>query len=77
MKFSSEFKFDFKDDNELFFKLISEEDFDFKNKDISIDIEFSGDFLKVIIFTNSLLDFKIAISSLIKSFEVIEKSLKC
>jgi len=76
MNFVSENLFDFGDNNELFFRLLCEEDFDFKNKNILIEIDLidKGVFVKV--SGSGVLDFKIANSSLVKSLEVVEKTIK-
>lgn len=70
------FSLNFGKDNNFFYKLLKEEDFDFKTKDILIKIEKEKN-LKVDIECNSVLDLKIATNALIKSLETIEKTLKC
>lgn len=76
MKFISENLFDFENNNDLFCKLLSEEDFDFKNKNIQIDVSLTGKGVFVKISGSSILDLKIANSSLVKSLEIIQKTLK-
>ena len=62
--------------NIIYFKLLSEEDFDFKTKDINFKISNSSSGVGVSIIANSVLDLKIGTTALIKSLEVIEKTLK-
>ena len=76
MKFSSKFLLDVKENNDIYFNLLSQEDFDFKTKKISIDVSKESDVVAVRIDTNSVLDLKIATNALIKSLEVIDKTLK-
>ncbi|MCA9496757.1 MAG: hypothetical protein KC589_07445 [Nanoarchaeota archaeon] len=60
-----------------YFDLLSEEDFDFRTKDINIELEkFNSDSLKIEVLANSILDLKIGMNAIIKSLEVIDKSLK-
>ena len=61
--------------SETYFKLLSEEDYDFKTKEILVEIEKEDDSIIANIFTNSIVDLKIADSAFIKSLEVIEKTL--
>lgn len=77
MNLISSFDLDFKEDNETYYKLLKEEDFDFKTKNINISIDkTSKDNIKVEIMCDSVIDLKIANSALIKSLEVINKTLK-
>ena len=76
MKFSSKFLLDVKENNDIYFSLLSEEDFDFKTKKIKIDVSKENDAVAVRIDANSVLDLKIATNALIKSLEVIDKTLK-
>lgn len=60
----------------LYYDLLQEEDFDFKTKDITIDInKVSESKIAVQVDCNTLIDLKIANSALIKSLEVIQKTL--
>lgn len=61
--------------NDFYFDLLKEEDFDFKTKDINILIS-KSDSIDVQILCNSVLEFKIASNALIKSLEVINKTLE-
>ena len=76
MKFSSKFLLDVKGNNDIYFNLLSQEDFDFKTKKITVDVSKENDAVAVRIDTNSVLDLKIATNALIKSLEVIDKTLK-
>ena len=70
----SSFSFDFGNLNEFYYKLLKEEDFNFKNRDISFDIVLK-DSLEFELSVKSVLDMKIATSALIKSLEIIDKTL--
>lgn len=74
MNLISNFSFDFGDKNNIYYKLLSEEDFDFKSKDINIKV-IKKDLLEVKVVCHSVLDLKIASNALIKSLEVIDKTL--
>jgi hypothetical protein len=63
-------------DSDLFYSLLSEEDFDFKTKDILISISREKDLILANIECSSILDLKIATNALVKSLEVINKSLE-
>ena len=76
MKFSSKFLLDVKENNDIYFSLLSKEDFDFKTKKITIDVSKENDAVAVRIDTNSVLDLKIATNALVKSLEVIDKTLR-
>ena len=76
MNFVSENLFDFGNNNDLFYRLLCEEDFDFKNKNIQIDVSLVDKGVLVKTSGSSILDLKIANSSLIKSLEIVEKTLK-
>lgn len=75
MKLNSSYSFNFGELNEIYFKLLFEEDYNFKTKDIKIEITKTDDDLLVMIFTNSVLDLKIATTALIKSLEIIDNTL--
>lgn len=76
MKLTSIFFLNFDKLCDLYYKLLLEEDFDFKTKDISIDIEKVGVHeIKVSIFAKSFIDLKIAVTAFMKSVEIIEKTL--
>ena len=75
MSISTSLCFDFGELNDFYFDLLSEEDFDFKTKDISFEI-LNKDKLEVNISCESVLELKIATTALIKSLEVIGKTLE-
>ena len=76
MKFETDFKLDFDNQTNLYFDLLKEEDYEFKTKDILIDIKKNLNTLDVNIKCNSVLDMKIGLNAFIKSLEIIEKTLK-
>lgn len=76
MKLTSIFFLNFEKQSDLYYNLLLEEDFEFKTKDISIDIEkVNKTELKVSILAKSVIDMKIAVNAFMKSLEVIEKTL--
>jgi len=77
MKFSSTFNLEFSSNEvqEIYFKLLIEENFDFKSKNIGINFNNNNSFIEVLMSGNSVLDLKIATNALIKTLEVIEKTL--
>lgn len=75
MKLESKFSLDFKEKSDIYYRLLLEEDFDFKTKNINIKIELKENLVLVFIYTSSILDLKIGTSALIKSLEIIEKTL--
>ncbi len=58
----------------LYYNLLKEEDYDFKNKNISIDIK-KNKYLEVNLKASSLLEYKIGTYALINSLTIIEKTL--
>lgn len=75
MKFEGEVKIHLDERTQLFYDLLCEEDYDFKNKEIEIDIHKADRDLLIHISAHSLTEYKIASTALIKSLEVIEKTL--
>ena len=75
MKISSKHVLNLGSNTELYFKLLSEEDYDFKTKKIEFDIQKNDDSIIVNILAGSILDLKIADSAFIRSLEVIDKTL--
>ena len=76
MKFNSNYSFDFGSNNKLYLDLLSEEDFDFKTKDINIEVSENNNKVEVSLICDSVLDLKIGTNALIKSLEVITKTLE-
>ena len=74
MKCVSSFSFDFEDLNESFYKLLKEEDFNFKTKNIGMKVSL-GNTIEVKLEADSILDLKIGSNALIKSLEIIDKTL--
>ena len=75
MKISSKHRLELGELSEIYFKLLKEEDYDFKTKKIKINIEKDKTSIIADITANSILDLKIADSAFIRSLEVIEKTL--
>lgn len=75
MKLASNLKLNFGKKNEMFYSLLKEEDFDFKTKEILVKIEKLDEEIFVNLECSSVLDLKIATNALIKSLEIIEKTL--
>lgn len=77
MKFISTFSLEFESNItlDIYFNLLIEEDFDFKSKNIRVNFEKQDSFIKVFVSGDSILDLKIATNALIKTLEVIEKTL--
>jgi len=75
MNIISDLVLDFKDKNELYFNLLLEEDFNFKTKNINIDFLMLNDKINVKFMVNNILDLKIAMNAIIKSLEIIDKTL--
>ena len=75
MKSTSRITLDLGDKTKTYFELLKEEDFDFKTKDIKVNIELK-DQLELELETSSILDMKIGMTAIIKSLEVIDKTLE-
>ena len=75
MKFSNSFHLDFEKNNSIYFKLLKEEDFDFKTKEINIEINENKDGIHANIDASSVMELKIGNSAFIKSLEIITKTL--
>jgi len=75
MNFSSNFFLDFGEEAETYFSLLSNEDFDFKTKNILVKVTKEGPVVSVRLECDCVLDLKIASSSIIRSLEVIKKTI--
>lgn len=76
MNITSIFFLNFDKTCDFYYDLLLEEDFEFKTKNISIDIEkVNNSEIKVSILTKSVIDMKIAVNAFMKSVEVIDKTL--
>ena len=66
------------DNLDMYYELLQEEDFDFRTKDIEIEIQkdTKNSKLNIKIKADSLIDMKIANSAIIKSLEIIKKTLE-
>lgn len=76
MRYVSRFSLDLGEQAQIYFNLLSEEDFDFKTKDIKVDVTLQDLTVNVEILCSSLIDLKIGTSSVIKSLEIIHKTLE-
>jgi hypothetical protein len=77
MKYHSSFSLELLDKLSLYKSLLEEEDFDFKTKDIEVSIEeHSKEILGIEISCNSFIELKIGTNAVLKSLEVIEKTLE-
>lgn len=56
--------------------LLAEEDFDFNNKDVGISILEKENGLEAKVEASSVLEMKIGVNALVKSIEVIDKTLR-
>ncbi len=75
MKICSTFLLDFGELNDIYYKLLSNEDFEFKTKNIKLNIlKLNSGKIKVKFISDSVIDLKIASNSLIKSLEIIDKT---
>ena len=64
-----------KDKVHLYSKILSEEDFEFGNKNINVEVSCEGEILKIEVFASTIHELKIGVSSVIKSLEVVEKTI--
>jgi hypothetical protein len=74
MKVKTQFSFDVGKDVDVYYALLNEEDFEFKTKQISLTLEKQGSVILVTISAQSFIDCKIAVSAVLKSVEIIEKT---
>ena len=75
MKFINTYNLDFGDNSSSILHLLSEEDFDFKTKDIKINLNLVNKKIEAGVFANNVIDLKIGNSAFIKSLEIINKTL--
>ena len=76
MKFRATHSFDFGSYNNAYAALLKEEDFEFKTKSISLDIDQTEEGVRADISCNSVVELKIATTALIKSLETIQQTLE-
>jgi len=76
MTFNSNYSLELGSKVDIYFNLLSEEDFDFKTKNILINISKTNNSINIDIICEKLLDLKIANSAIIRSLEIITKTLK-
>lgn len=75
MIFTSVLVLDFKDENKLYFDLLKEEDFNFSPKNIKINIEQKNSKIEINFQGDSILNLKIASNAILKTLEIITKTL--
>ena len=73
MKYTCDFCLDLGKNSQFYSNLLSQEDFDFKTKDIIVSINNEKNILNIKVICDSLIDLKIGSSSVMKSLEIIEK----
>ncbi len=73
MKVTTTIKFEELPGDSQYLKLLKEEDFDFRGRDIKVTLK---EPLNITLTTDSILNLKIGITSIIKSLEVISKTKK-
>lgn len=76
MSFNSKYSLELGLKVDLYFNLLSDEDFEFKTKNILINISKNNTIIDIDIICTNLLDLKVANSAIIKSLEIITKTLK-
>jgi len=76
MKINADISLDMVQLNDFYLSLLKEEDYDFKTKDIRVDINKCEKGVKVTLGCDNILDLKIGMNALIKSLETIDKTLK-
>ena len=70
------FDLDFKKETKFYYKLLKEEDFDFKTKDIKVDMKLLKSKINLDIICKNIIDLKIATNSIINSLNIIDKTKK-
>lgn len=75
MNLKNSFKLNLGKNLQLYYDLLLNEDFDFKNKNISVKISKEGSFVLIDVEADSILELKIADSAIIKTLEIIDKTL--
>ena len=76
MKLSTRYNLDLGNQKHLYAQLLQEEDFDFKTKDVKVTILEEDSSLIIDVEANSLLELKIGTSAVMKSLEIISKTLE-
>ena len=67
---------DFLNNSEFYYKILSQENFNFKTKDIKVSIKKLKNRVKIVSSVKNILDLKIVTSTISKTLEVIEKTRK-
>lgn len=75
MKLSTVYELDFGNKSSFFVELLKEEDFDFKTKSVVVNVSLKYSKVFIEVFADSLLELKVGTSSVMKSLEIISKTL--
>ena len=75
MKLSTTYELDFGEKSLFYVNLLKEEDFDFKTKSVVVKISQKNSKVFIEVFADSLLELKVGTSSVMKSLEIISKTL--
>lgn len=67
---------DLKEHSDLYYSLLQEEDFDFRNKEVFVKVDKEDSNVLVTLETGSILELKIGMTAVMKSLEVIDKTLQ-
>ena len=67
---------DFLNNSDFYYKILSQENFNFKTKDIKVSIKKLKNRVKIVSNVKNILDLKIVTSTISKTLEVIEKTRK-
>ena len=67
---------DFLNNSDFYYKILSQENFNFKTKDIKVSIKKLKNRIKIVSNVKNILDLKIVTSTISKTLEVIEKTRK-
>lgn len=75
MKLSFLFKLNFGDKTDIYYKVLKEEDFDFKTKNIKINISKESNDIVINCIVDNFIEFKIASNAVMNSIEIINKTI--
>jgi hypothetical protein len=75
MKLSFLFKLNFGDKTDIYYKVLKEEDFDFKTKNIKINISKENNDIVINCIVDNFIEFKIASNAVMNSIEIINKTI--
>lgn len=75
MKLTTRYDLDLGENSPLYAKLLEEEDFDFKTKNIIVTPLLRNSMVEIVVEADSIHDLKIGTTAVMKSLEVISKTL--